>query len=260
MKRILVIAVLAMAAPSLIFVHAMEKKTTSMLNLGAVPLSAPAPAPAADGVRITPIGNPTWSPVDFHLFSAPVGTAASGYIEFLQTTLALLPPPNHVFHPQLGVGPGAAHAPPYNSELANGVATEGFREGTRFALSEFSNGAGVYLVWMNVPSPGTTGSSPDFLSGAIIPNSLFPIHVTLKDLHSGKVFSGVQEFDVPKLDGNLDPPFAVDGHSHFPVFIGDNADFGPPGGQVRGSYVYEITMIDQLGNGWRVEGHFVIAP
>ena len=259
MKRILVIAVLAMAAPSLIFVHAMEKKTTSMLNLGAVPLLAP--APAADGVRITPIGNPTWSPVDFHLFSAPVGTAASGYIEFLQTTLALLPPPNHVFHPQLGVGPGAAHAPPYDSELANGVATQGFREGTRFDLTtEFSNGAGVYLVWMNVPSPGTTGSSPDFLSGAIIPNSLFPIHVTLKDLHSGKVFSGVQEFDVPKLDGNLDPPFAVDGHSHFPVFIGDNADFGPPGGQVRGSYVYEITMIDQLGNGWRVEGHFVIAP
>jgi hypothetical protein len=248
-----------MAASSLIFVHAMEKKATNMPMMGAVPLSAV--GPASDGVRVTPIGNPTWSPVDFHLFSAPIGTGASGYEEFLETLLALLPPPNHVFHPDLGVGPGAPHAPPYDSELANSVANLGFREGTRFNLTEeFSNGAGVYLVWMNVPSPGTTGSSPDFASGAIIPNSLFPIHVTLRNLHSGKVFSGVQEFLVPKLDGSLNPPFAVDGHSHFPVFIADNADFGPENEQRRGSYVYQITLIDQLGNGWRIEGHFVIAP
>ncbi len=36
------------------------------------------PAPP-QGVHSTPIGDPTWAPVDFHLFSAPIGTAASGY-------------------------------------------------------------------------------------------------------------------------------------------------------------------------------------
>jgi hypothetical protein len=32
-------------------------------------------------------------PVDFHLFAATISTAATGYAEFLQTTLDLLPPP-----------------------------------------------------------------------------------------------------------------------------------------------------------------------
>ena len=35
------------------------------------------------------------------------------------------------------------------------------------------------------------------------------------------------DFDVPPLDA-INPPFDVDGHSHFPVFIADNTDFGPP--------------------------------
>jgi len=228
------------------------------LTMPAIPSSAD--SPPTQGVHITPIGSPTWQPVDFHLFSAPIGTAASGYAEFLDTLLALLPPPNHVFNPSLTVGPGAPHSPPYNSELANSVASLGFREGVRFDTSEFSNGKGVYLVWMNVPAPGTTGSSPDFASGPIIPNSLFPIHVSFSDLHNNKLFSVPGEFDVPPLDANLTPPFDVDGHSHFPVFVADNADFGPVGGKLNGSYEYRIVMTDQSGNGWLIKGHFVVAP
>jgi hypothetical protein len=215
--------------------------------------------PPAQGVRLKPIGNPTWKPVDFHLFSAPIGTADTGYAEFLETLLALLPSPNHEFHPALGVGPGAPHLPPYDSELATGVVNEGFHEGVRFNQSEFSNGEGVVLAWMNVPAPGTTGSSPDFASGPIIPNSLFPIRVSASTLHNDKVFSQ-GFFDVPPLDANLDPPFDVDGHSHFPFFLVDNADFGPSGANLRGSYKYQIEMIDQAGNGWRIEAHFAVAP
>ena len=33
----------------------------------------------------------------------------------------MLPPPNHVPDPIFGIGPGVAHAPPYTTELANGV-------------------------------------------------------------------------------------------------------------------------------------------
>ena len=34
---------------------------------------------------------------------------------------------------------------------------------------------GVYFAFMLVPDPGVTGSSRDFASGPVIPNSLFPI-------------------------------------------------------------------------------------
>src|SRR3989442_11105670 len=98
--------------------------------LPAVPLSGS--PPPAQGVRLSPIGNPTWKSVDFHLFSAPVGTADTGYAEFLATTLAILPPPNHVFDPALGVGPGAPHPRPYDSEIADGVEALDFHEGVRF--------------------------------------------------------------------------------------------------------------------------------
>src|SRR5262249_38663363 len=158
------------------------------------------------------------------------GTAATGYAEFADTSLALLPPPNHVFHPDLLVGPGAPHAPPYDSELADGVADLGLHAGVRFGTSEFSTGQGVYLSWMNVPSPRTTGPSPDFTSGPIVPNSLFPMHVSGVSYHNNEVFDPFfADFLVPALDASLTPPFAVDGHSHFPVFTADNADFGPAG-------------------------------
>ncbi len=180
--------------------------------------------PPAQGVRLTPIGHPTWTPADFHLFAAPVGTAATGYAEFGETALALLPEPNHVFNPDLLVGPGAPHMPPYTSELASGVVAQGFHQGVRFNTSEFSNGMGVFLVWMNVPAPDTTGSSPDFASGPIMPNSLFPIHVEGISTHNGQAFNPyVASFDVPALNTI---GFSVDGASHFPVFIADNADFG----------------------------------
>jgi hypothetical protein len=215
--------------------------------------------PPVQGVHIAPIGNPTWRPVDFHMFSAPVGTAGSGYAEFFETMVSLLPPPSHEPHPDLGIGPGAPHTSTYASELGESVAALGYREGVRFDTTQFSNGAGVWLVWMNVPAPGSIGSSPDFASGPIIPHSLFPISVFAENIHNGKRFSVVAAFDVPALDA-ISPPFAVDGHSHFPIFLADNADFGPPGAKLRGSYRFRITMVDQSGAGWKIDAHFTVAP
>lgn len=224
--------------------------------LPTVALAAGGPPPTL-GVHLTPIGNPIWKPVDFHLFSAPLGTAASGYVEFGETMAALLPPPNHVPHPQLGIGPGAPHQPPYDGEMAAGVAAQGYRETVRFRPSEFRRGMAVWTTWMNVPNPGTTGSSPDFLSGPIIPDSLFPIHVMATSTRNGAPYSTVFEGDVPALNAVI-PPFAVDGHSHFPFFLADNSDFGPPGMQVNGSYAWSITMTDTSGNGWQIDVNFLI--
>ncbi len=231
-----------------------------LLAAAAFPEVTPATAAsAAHGVHIFPIGHPTWRPMDFHLFSALIGTADSGYTEFGETQQAILPPPNHLPHPDLGIGPGAPHQPPYDQEFANGLASLGFHQGVRFTRAEFSEGMGVWVVWMVVPAPGTTGSSPDFPSGPVIPNSLFPIHVKAITNHLGKPFNPyTAEFDVPPLDQSLNPPFSVDGHSHFPIFIADNLDFGPASVKIRGSYNFKITMVDAAGNGWLIKAHFTV--
>jgi len=211
-------------------------------------------------VQLTRIGHPSWKPVDFHLFSAPIGTAADGYAEFATTALALLPPPNHVFHHDLLVGPGAAHQPPYDTELALGVAHQGYHQGRHFRAAEFSSGSGVWLVWMNVPRRGATGSSPDFASGPIIPNGLFPIEVRGVALHNGASFDPtLANTSVPPLDSSLDPPFAVDGHSHFPMFIADTLDVGPPGTKPEGTYAYHVTLTDQQGDGWSIVARFSVS-
>jgi hypothetical protein len=226
------------------------------------PIASPTPAwtapPPTQGVHLKPIGNPTWQPVDFHLFSAPIGTGETGFAELFATLQTLMPSPNHQLHPQLGIGPGAPHPPPYDAELAAGVAGAGFHEGVRFSQTEFTEGQGVILAWMNVPAPGTTGSSPDFAAGPIIPNSLFPIQVTVISIHNGKEF-GPFTATVPPLDSSLDPPFAVDGHSHFPFFNADSAEFYP-GEKLNGNYKYEIEMLDQSGNGWQIKTNLVVAP
>ena len=231
---------------------------------GALALTATAPGAAAEppptaGVRVAPVGDPVWQPVDVHVFSAPIGTAETGYAEFAETARSLLPPPLHEEHPVLGIGPGEAHDPPYDAELAAGIAAEGYDEGVRFPSTDFSRGMGVWVVWMNVPRGQWTGSSPDFDSGPIVPNTVFPIHVEATATHNGQPFSTLAAFDVPALDSNLG--FGdVDGHSHFPIFLADNADFGPEGSKPRGSYHWSVTLTDSTGAGWVLTASFAIAP
>jgi len=96
------------------------------------------------------------------------------------------------------------------------------------------------------------------VTGPIIPNSLFPIHVEGVTTRNGQLFdAALVDFDVPALDA-ISSPFDVDGHSHFPLFIADNADFGPPGIDLVGDYTYEMTMLDVNGDGWSITIRFVI--
>jgi hypothetical protein len=221
--------------------------------------------PPTQGVKITPIGKPIWKPVDFHLFVAPIGLPPD-YADFFPVALGLLPPPKHMFNAVLApVGPGVPHPPPYDSELADGVAALGFHEGVHFRSSEFSGANAVWLAWMNVPMPGTMGSSPDSVFHApIVPNYLFPIHVEGVSYHNNNVFDPFlfAPSDIPPLDANVDTRFAgLDGHSHFPIFNADNQSFAVnPAQKLNGSYVYQYTMRDQSGNGWSIEAHFSVGP
>jgi len=209
------------------------------------------------GIRVTPTGSPSWTPVDMHLFAAPIGFAATGYAESRDTMVALLP--HHGVDPSFGLGAETSHAPPYDRELADRVGRLGYHEGVRFDPQEFSNGMGVWIGWMNVPRHPRIGRSPDFALGLVIPNTVLPIHVEGAAEHDGTPFSSLGQFDVPPLEVSTHPRLAgMDGHSHFPVFFADNADFGPPGAPLSGNYVYRITMRDRFDSGWLVEACFAI--
>jgi hypothetical protein len=212
-------------------------------------------------VRIQRIGNPAWRPVDFHTVAAEIGTLDTGFDKFIESASAMLPPPDHVIGP-CGICPGDPHAGPYNGELTAGVASSGFHEGFRFSENEFRDGVGVFLTFMVVPRPNApTGSSPDFATGPIIPNSIFPIHIEGRALRRGQPFDPfLAIFDVPSLDDLGFPGY--DGHSHFPIYIVTNDEFrelaGLPPVNLTGNYSYRLTMLDQNEEGYRIVANFRI--
>jgi len=234
-----------------------------LLSLLAVGVAVAKPAIAWDeegAVQLKQIGNPIWKPVDFHVFTVAIGTPDDNFAEFQQNQIALLPPPNHQWCTDLGIGPGAPHQPPYNHEIDSNLDRTDFRESLVFRVPEFSPPNAVWAVWMTVPQPGTVGSSPDFSSGPIIPNTLFPIHVTGQTFRNNQLWDPfLGNFDVPPLTDKLSCPFSVDGHSHFPIFFADNSSFGP-GGPPTGHYEYRITMTDTAGNGWSITVRFTVRP
>jgi hypothetical protein len=200
------------------------------------------------------IGNPAWEPADYHRFSADIGP---GYSKLLDVGLSVLPPPDHQFHPAFGVGPGAPHDGPYDGEIGAGVAARGFVDHTVFTVEQATLPNGVMEAWMVVPSAGApSGKTPDAASGPMIPNSLFPIHADFQGYLDGAAAPGDRVvFDVPPLDASLDPPFHVDGHSHFPIFLAD--DVGSLPGST-GEHEWRGQLVDTQGNGWELSTRFTL--
>jgi hypothetical protein len=212
------------------------------------------PAP----VQIKPIGHPIWMPVDFHVFTAATGPQENPSAQFKENMINLLYPRRHEWCDPLGIVPGDPHQPPYLKEMEAGLDIMNFRESAVFHVADFSLPNSVWAAWMTVPMPGTTGSSPDFSSGPIIPNTLFPIHLAGETYRNNVLWDPyLGTFDVPPTTGLLCSPFDVDGHSHFPVFYAENSFFGP-GGPVTGYYQFRITMTDTTGNGWSITVGFTV--
>lgn len=213
-------------------------------------------------VQLTQIGKPAWTPVDLHVFTAPIGTAADGYAEFATTMGIILPPPHYQSYQCLGIGPGSPEAPPYTHDIADGVKNAGYHQGPVFSSRQFSDGQGVWLAYMVVPTSTSPsiGSSPDFASGPVIASSRFPIKVTgVTRRHSAIYDPYLAAFSIPAItDPCVVPALNVDGYSHFPIFLADNADFGPPNTRPPGQYRYTVTMTDSTGNGWRISATFVL--
>jgi hypothetical protein len=202
--------------------------------------------PQASTVTLQRIGTPIWTPVDFHVFSAPAGS----WEEFLEVINAIWGPPNHP------LPTGAPHPPPYDTELAEGIARQGYHEGNTFLVTEFSGGRAIFLTFMLIPDPGTTGSSPDYTSGPIIPNTLFPISVDGTARRNGQLFDPDLDSTAPPVN-EVAPRFKdTDGYSHLPFFFATSMDFAPPGVRAEGAYEYEMRIVDRAGNGWVARASF----
>jgi hypothetical protein len=94
-------------------------------------------------VGLTPIGTPLWKPVDFHVFTAAVGTPDDNFAEFRQNQTNLLYPLRHQSCAELGIGPGAAHQPPYRQEMEAGMDIMTFRDSLDFFKKDFTTPNGV---------------------------------------------------------------------------------------------------------------------
>jgi hypothetical protein len=66
------------------------------LVLASVLSIVPSASATQGSIELDAIGRPIWKPVDCHLFSARIGTEATGYAEYLETVGSVLPPPRHV--------------------------------------------------------------------------------------------------------------------------------------------------------------------
>ena len=217
----------------------------------------------ASALTLQRLGVPCFRPVDFHLFSADI----TDFFGLLTGPKGILPAPEHQFYPELGVGPGVPHDPPYNREIKAGLARLGLADQVRFAPEDFQLPKAILFGFMALPldQPGCPrGSSPDFAEGPIIPNLLFPANPEPGSVlvsrttffRRGEVFDPAFILDIQRLDRTT-PPFAVDGQSHLPVFLATTADFGP-GGAIEGPYTIHSVVVDHAGNGWDMTVRFEI--
>lgn len=203
-------------------------------------------------IELTRLTDPSWEIVDFHQRSAEFG---EGYDLWSARTEETLPPPRHIQHPDLGIGPGEAHEGPYDREFSDAWAQHGWSNDSVFTLAEATTPLAIFSMFMVVPSANApTGKTPDADAGPMIPHTLFPIHTAFEYLTDGTpVLGGVWDFDVPRLD-MINPVYEVEGHSHFPIYDARYLDIEPALGEV---YETHIVMTDATGSGWDFKYGFV---
>jgi hypothetical protein len=211
-------------------------------------LAAPAVA-AAPVIGLTQVGSPIWRPGDFQLFTAPADPFPDAFFATLDSLLPLEGP---------GVPAYTPHAGPYDTELSTNAAAAGLVNQQVFPESAITlNPNGVYFMFMMLPSPGVMGSSRDFASGPIIPNSLFPMTT-----HAEMFLDGVSVETLQDGTFNIRPGDApFDGASHrapsqvvwYPWANDPNA--GP-----LGSHEIRWSLRDAQGNGWNMVAPFEVVP
>jgi hypothetical protein len=210
-------------------------------------------------VTITKVGNPTWNVTDIHLFTAPAEPFTPVAVN---TANGILSP--HFSIVNGVVVPNPPDPGPYTNELAIGLANQGISDQSVFTPQDLAGTPrGIWLTYMLVPGSGSpTGSSPDFSSGPIIPESTFPITASEIVLRNGVHFDS--SFLSTKSLSTLG--FSVNGSSHRPQLIENDlptADnpLGLTVNQLPGHYETDVQLRDAQGNGYNLVVPFdVVAP
>jgi hypothetical protein len=194
------------------------------------------------------VGDPTFQVVGFQMFSAPLGTATDEFMQRKVTVETILPDHELLLDRDL-LAPRLPADPPYDLEIAAGVLRAGFVNKDRYITSEWTAPQGIYLAAQIVPTDRSpSGSSADFASGVVLPNSLFPITVDVDLWKGGSLFDDDFDFDFP-TSAELQPGTSYDGYSHVPLFFWRNTDMIASSPD---TYQFRMRIVDASGNGWRV--------
>jgi len=148
-----------------------------------------------------------------------------------------------------------SHGPPYDGELAAGMASNFLVDATHFVADDISLAPdAVYFIFEIVPDPGVVGQTRDFASGPMIPNSVAPI------AHDIDMWlDGARVDRMLGADGDTNGDLVFAGFSHVPIIHvawypwDDDPQAGP-----NGSYEIRESLRDVDANGWDMVVPFVV--
>lgn len=195
------------------------------------------------------IGNPPWDIGDFVQFSAELDGAAMNPF-----SVGLNPLFSPMHSPTGGTGVGVLmgtdlpHQPDYGTELQMGMNMRGQASGSDFPVAQIIEPLGMYVGFTLQPSSTATvaGRTVDFVSGPILPRSLYPFSVEVDFEVNGMV--------IPDLNTQYLIDFAgaagLDGGSHEHVFAAVRAGAGADPAMLLGDYNWEYTLLDANNDGY----------
>ncbi len=199
---------------------------------------------------------PTWQPVDFSLFSAAAG---------LLPAAELLPPATHLDLTDFAVGPGEAHAAPYDFEISDALSAVGLIDAFEFAEHDIDGSAGnaIYFAFNIIADPDNApvGMTPDG-EQAMLPLELFglDLRVILSRVPQAGVDEALGEFLIVLAapDPDLFPDFTLEGVSHLPFFFAIDPAVLPPNQPAAGDYRLQFALRDAGGNGYDLASDFAV--
>lgn len=230
--------------------HPLARIVASIVSAGLIACTGGHAASAQDWMALTKVGAPTWKPGDFQLFTAPASTQEE-FFGVVDTLLPLEGP---------SANPYVPHQPPYDTELSTNAAAGGYASQSVFDSSDIVlQPNAVYFAYMMLPDPGITGSSRDFASGPVIPNSLFPISRNVDVYRNAVLVDGLAGVDGPFNVRGGDVPFDGTSHRANVTYVYHPWDDDLTAG-VLGDYELRQQLRDVQGNGWDMVASFQVVP
>ena len=201
------------------------------------------------GVTLTKVGSPIWRPADFQMFTAPAEPFPDAFFDTLDSLLPLEGP---------GVATYTPHAGPYATELSTNAAAAGLVNRTIFPRNAITlNPNGVYLAMMWLPDPGIVGSSRDFASGPVIPNSLFPFTTHSDIFRNGAKVENLQDGTLNIRAGDMG--FVGASHRAPSQVVWHPWADDPTAGAI-GNYEIRWALRDVQDHGWDIQAGFRVIP